>query len=118
MAGPRPVQTHTPPQEVLARAATEYAATRGYACLALKRNEDGLPKVPIANSYARRVPAENLGQPWATADGLGIVLGKPSGNLAVIDVDDAGLSDFLLRNLRTVSTPPLMARTARSRLHI
>jgi hypothetical protein len=55
---------------------------------------------------------------WDAADGLGIVLGRRSGNLAVIDVDDQGLADYLRRNLSVQDHPPLMADTARGRLHI
>ncbi len=91
---------------------------RRIAVCALRRDEDGIAKVPVSDFYPRFRPGDNFGQDWSRADGLGIVLGKPSGNLAVIDVDDIGLSEYLLQCFRSESTPPLMVATARGRLHI
>jgi hypothetical protein len=81
-------------------------------------DEDGFAKVPLDAGYSRFEPQDNVSHHWSRAAGLGIVLGKPSGNLGVIDVDDTGLAEFLLRHLSQVAAPPLMVETARGRLHI
>jgi hypothetical protein len=81
-------------------------------------DDHNIAKRPLSENYPRFHAADNTRHDWSAAKGLGIVLGKPSGNLAVIDVDDVGLSEHLLRNLQAETAPPLMVRTARGRLHI
>ena len=90
---------------------------RGIAVCPLRLDKDGIAKVPMSDFYPRFHPDGNSTHDWSQADGLGIVLGRPSG-LAVIDVDDLGLSEFLLNHLKQRSSPPLMVTTARGRLHI
>ena len=85
---------------------------------ALALDDDGLAKRPVSQDYFRLTPADNASQDWSSARGIGIVLGRPSGCLAVIDVDDAGLADFLLRMLSGEVRPPRMVKTARGRLHV
>jgi hypothetical protein len=55
--------------------------------------------------------------PWEQAKGLGLVLGAASGNLAVLDVDDVGLADLLIKAFSHGNAPRLI-RTARNRCHI
>jgi hypothetical protein len=93
-------------------------ASRHLTVCPLGPDDDGIAKVPLRDEYPRFRPEDNATQDWSQAEGLGIVLGRPSGNLAVIDVDDLGLSDHLLRHLQTRADPPLMVQTARGRLHI
>lgn len=105
------------------RAAEFLAYAAGYAnrritVCPLGQDDDGIAKVPLSDFYPRFHPEDNTLHDWSRADGLGIVLGKPSGNLAVIDVDDVGLSENLLRLFRDEPNAPLMVRTARDRLHI
>ena len=102
---------------VLARAAVLYGH-RGIAVLPTIFNDDHLPKRPISDSYPRFTPEDNAGHDWSRADGLAIALGKPSGGLALIDVDDLGLSEYLKQRVGSDPAPPLMATTARSRLHL
>lgn len=106
-----------PLERQLRAASAEYSADN-ICCAPLRRDADGIAKVPIDDRYPRFRPAENADRDWQSAEGLGIVLGKASGNLAVVDVDDAGLSDYLLRHLRGRADAPLMTITARQRLHI
>jgi hypothetical protein len=110
MAPPRP----TPAFESFA---LSYGRRRIAAC-PLILDEDGIAKRPAKETYPSFKPEDNLEHDWSCASGLGIVLGRPSGNLAVVDADDQGLSDFLLRLLGDWPNPPLMVRTARGRLHI
>jgi hypothetical protein len=91
---------------------------RGLTCIPLRLDEDGLPKQPAVAHYTALRPEDNVRHDWGAAAGIGIVLGRPSGNLAVIDVDDVGLSEFLERRLSAWQRPPLMVRTAREQLHI
>ena len=93
-------------------------ATRQITACPTRVDDAGIAKVPVSDLYPGFRPEDNARQDWEHADGLGIVLGRPSGNLAVIDVDDNGLSEFLLKHLQTESAPPLMASTARGRVHI
>src|SRR6266545_1390562 len=101
----------------LRSAATVYAS-RSITVCPLCLDSDGIAKVPVSDLYPRFHTADNLAHDWSEADGLGIVLGRPSGNMAVIDVDDAGLSEYLIRHLQTRDAPPLMVETAHRRLHI
>jgi hypothetical protein len=101
----------------LAKAAQVYGQ-RGITIVPLVPDEDGRPKVPQNKYYTQLQPADNLDHDWAHASGLGIVLGRPSGHLALIDVDDAGLAGFLKRRLSDREAPPLMSETPRPGLHI
>jgi len=91
---------------------------REIAVCPLALDDDGIAKVPLSDLYPRFRPEENTTHDWSAAAGLGVVLGKPSDNLAALDVDDLGLSDYLLRHLQAQPSPPLMVRTAHGRLHI
>ena len=102
--------------EALRSAAATYGA-RSITVCPLGLDDNGIAKVPLSDVYPRFRPDDNPSQDWSRADGLGIVLGSPSGNLAVIDVDDLGLSEYLLRHLQAEPAPPLMVTTARGRLH-
>ena len=104
-------------QTVLARAAAAYDE-RGITVVPLGLDEDGLPKRPLDETYPRFRPADNSRHDWSEAKGLGLVLGKPSGGLAVIDVDDLGLAEYLQRQLLKEPKPPLMSTTARGKLHV
>jgi len=72
----------------------------------------------LSNFYPRFRPNDNLAHDWSRAAGLGIVLGRASCNLTVTDVDDLGLSEWLMRQLTARPRPPLMVRTAHGRLQI
>lgn len=100
------------------RAAALTYGKRGLAVVATTEDEDGIAKVPMSDFYPRFKPEENGSHDWNEAEGLGIVLGRPSGNLAVIDVDDTGLAEFLQSRLSAWERPPLMTMTPRPGLHI
>jgi hypothetical protein len=110
------VMTTTPSPAFASTAAK--LASRGITVVPLKLDADGFAKVPIFEMYPMLTPADNISHDWTTAAGLGLVLGRPSGNLAVLDVDDIGLAEHLLRHLGKWPRPPLMVRTARHRLHV
>jgi len=93
-------------------------AARSIAVCPLRLDDEGIAKVPLVKDYPRLTPEDNSSHDWRTAAGLGIVLGSTSGNLAVVDVDDAGLSEYLARRLLDSPTPPLMVSTKRRRLHV
>jgi len=101
----------------LASAAAVYGS-RGLTVLPLIPDEDGKPKKPAIDHYTHLTAADNSAHYWPAATGLGIVLGRASGNLAVIDVDDSGLAEWLEWQLRARPEPPLMVRTPRPGLHI
>jgi hypothetical protein len=99
------------------KAAAVYAS-RGIAVVPLVDDEEGKPKAPASDDYPDFKPEDNAAHYWPAAKGLGIVLGRASGNLAVIDVDDSGLGEYLQRHLAGRERPPLMATTPRPGLHV
>jgi hypothetical protein len=102
---------------VMASAASTLESRSIVVC-PLGLDSDGRAKVPLRDDYPSLRTDDNETHAWTQAAGLGIVLGEPSGNLAVIDVDDLGLSEFISRHLVAESASPLMVKTARGRLHI
>lgn len=98
-------------------AADYYAGAFGWATHPLRLDDNGFPKVAIAPGWQNLTPADRDSLPWDRAKGIGIIGGSNSGNLAFIDVDDnelaADIAAFLIRHHR-----PLMAWTARRRIHI
>src|SRR6266540_4245315 len=100
------------------RASAQLYTEQGFAVLPLVPDQDGFPKKPAFVPYSLLRPEANSSHDWTKASGLGIVLGRASGNLANIDVDDLGLSDYLRGKLSAETRPPLMVRTARGRLHV
>ncbi len=100
------------------QAAAKAYADRGITVVRLVLDDDGQPKRPANDFYPNFRIGDNLEQDWKTAEGIGIVLGRPSGGWACIDVDDTGLGEYLERNLAAEPNPPLMARTPRPGHHI
>jgi hypothetical protein len=87
---------------------------RGLAAMPLVLDPDGNPKRPMfedGGAWLRFRVEDNLSHPWDQADGLGIILGAPSGNLGVVDVDDERLTDAILRHYAGRADAPLMCRT-------
>ena len=104
----------TPRQELAAR----YEA-KGIAVCPLGLDGYGQPKQRLDRYASRFRPKDNTSHDWDRPEvkGIAIVLGPPSGNLAVIDIDDRGLADYLLTWLSSLEEPPLMCRTPHG-LHI
>jgi hypothetical protein len=109
------------PHELAARIrdAAERFADRGIAVCPLGLDDDDKPKRPLDDSYPRFSTTQNATHDWQHEDvlGIGIVLGRPSGLLAVLDVDDEGLAGYIERWLMKTEKPPLMCRTPKG-LHI
>ena len=82
--------------------AYEYYNQYGWVCIPLRVDpSSGIAKIPITPEW-QRTPAdwsviESL--EWEKAEGIGIVLGPVSDNLAVIDVDSEALTDAMLSAL-------------------
>ena len=105
----------------LRQAATIMFTERSWLCIPLRKDGNGLAKVPIPRGWTSLEPTleavESL--PWEQAEGLGIVLGEKSNNLAVLDIDDEHLAQVIMVHCwdsRDVS--PRLVKTARNRLHI
>jgi hypothetical protein len=97
------------------------SARPGWACFPVVRNARGEPKRPRLeplSAFMRLTPADNEKHDWKGAAGIGVALGKPSGLLNAIDVDDAGLACYLAGRLLATPAPPLMSRTPRDGLHV
>lgn len=99
-------------------AALKYRDSYGWTCHPLRRNEDGFPKIPITQAWEKLTTADVDSLDWQRADGLGIVLGAASGNLAAIDIDDSGLAHASSQWLLAENLSPLFAWTARHRGHV
>lgn len=102
----------------LAVAAREYAEGRGWVPIALGLDSSGFPKRPLMKGWTSFGPEDWNRQPWERAQGVGLLLGAPSGNLAAIDVDDIALSDAVWALIIRQHLGCRMVRTARGRLHV
>ena len=105
----------------LRQAATIMFTERSWLCIPLRKDANGLAKVPVTQGWTNLDPSletvESL--PWEQAEGLGIVLGEKSNALAVLDVDDEALAQaIMLYCWDRLDTSPRLVRSARNRLHI
>ena len=92
----------------------------GYTPIPLGLDANGFAKRPIVNGWPM-LPhdwAIIKGLPWKDAKGLGIVLGKASGNLAVIDVDDEELAAAMFAYCMRRHALPRFVWTVRKHCHI
>jgi hypothetical protein len=71
----------------------------------------------VTDNFGGFCPEDNTAWDWGRAVGIALVLGRQSRNLGVIDVDDAGLGEWLGRQLSPWANPPLMS-TSPNGLHI
>jgi hypothetical protein len=94
-------------------------AERGITVCPLGLDQQGKPKQRLDRHATRFRPSDNTSHSWDhnLVKGIAIVLGPPSGNLAVIDIDARGLADYVWHWLSAWETPPLMCRTPRG-VHI
>ena len=93
-------------------------AREGWAVHPLRNNADGFAKVAIVDSWQTLMPDDAPSLGWDRAQGMGIIGGANSGNLGFIDIDDAGLAADAAAWLISRHANPLMAWTARSRIHV
>jgi len=80
------------------KAAAREMYMRGWLTIPLVFDPNGFPKKPFTYGWTSlENDWETIGAlPWEQAKGLGIVLGKKSHGLAVLDVDDEGLAKAML----------------------
>ena len=92
---------------------------QGYMTHPLIRDAAGFPKRPIVSGWSDLERDEDVlrSLPWHNAAGIGIVLGRASGNLAAIDIDSVPLTETLLAMLKGARQPRII-RTARNRSHL
>lgn len=103
----------------LVQAAIAYRRDRGWTAHPLVANAAGLAKVPITPEWEQLTAETDVTElAWTRAGGLGLVLGRASNNLAVIDVDDEELAAAIIAWLVKQPNRYLYERTARRRLHI
>lgn len=100
-------------------AAGNYFNQFGWVSTPLRKDQRGYPKIPMEKGW-QQTPADwkvISQQAWGRAEGIGIVLGPVSGNLACVDLDDAeaAASCHLYAPLRGSTR---MVKTARNRAHI
>ncbi len=91
---------------------------RGWLCIPLRPDSNGIPKIPITVGWTSLERSEDVvkGLPWSEAKGLGIVLGEKSSYLGVLDIDCEPLFDVVISALG-FSDAPRLVRTARNRGH-
>lgn len=100
-------------------AARSYFA-RGWTTTPLTFDDNRKPKRPFVDGWQHtQLDWENIeAQPWERADGIGIVLGPASGNLAVIDLDDVELANTVLELLRGGKREHYWVETGRKHGHL
>jgi hypothetical protein len=98
--------------------AAETMFGRGWTTHPLRKDANGLPKVPITMEWSSLPHDWSViqGLAWDRAEGIGIVLGEPSGNLACLDIDDDELFSVVVA-MQGFSAAPRLVRTARQRGH-
>jgi hypothetical protein len=102
------------------RAAVNALYRQGWVPIPLGLDDAGRPKRPLDAAWqelshdARRLRALR----WGDARGVGLVLGPASGNLAVIDVDDADLAADVFALLVRGHVETRLVWTIRRRLHV
>ena len=95
------------------RQASEILVGRGWCPIPLSLDAQGLPKKPIPTGWTKLTPASAPALAWESAIGIGVVLGRPSGNLAVIDLDDPDYAQMLFDAPHFTR----LVRTVRGRAH-
>lgn len=104
------------------RAASIKLLERGWVSIPLGLDAAGKPKRPLPREWptVRREIVPHL--MWGRAQGLGIVLGPASDNLAVIDIDHQGLAravfSLLAMEWTLTKLMPRMVFTGRNNLHV
>ena len=97
------------------RAAAERFPEREWLGRPLVHDSSGYPKRPIITGWPTLARSEEtIGtMPWSQAEGIGIVLGLPSGGLCVMDIDGETLFNDILTALG--EDCPRAVRTVRRR---
>lgn len=93
---------------------------RGWVTIPLGLDSEGRPKKPLDNGWPE-TPLEweaIESHAWGNAHGLGVVLGRQSGNLGVIDIDDVGLAERCWSALSATPVPHWFVSTIRKRGHL
>jgi Bifunctional DNA primase/polymerase, N-terminal/Primase C terminal 1 (PriCT-1) len=99
------------------RAVAACYAERGWTTHPLRLNSDGFAKVAMTEAWQELTLADVQALPWGRAAGLGVVLGRASGNAGIIDIDDAPLAADVAAYLIRQHICPLLAWTPRRRVH-
>ena len=111
-----------PDQTALHKAAEDYYNSHGWVCIPLKFDNDGLPKRPIPTDWTNIRPfmPDIDALPWNSplCVGIGILLGPPSNNLAVLDIDSRSLARAVHKIIRDVGQEVYAVRTARGNMHL
>jgi hypothetical protein len=93
---------------------------RGWTPIPLGLDGKGDPKLPLGPEWQKtqHTVKSVMARPWASAVGVGNVLGPASGNLAVIDVDDEQLAREVFAAVLCLREETFMVWTCHSRLHV
>ena len=102
------------------RASARQYFERGWVPIPLIHDAEGKPKRPFSNGWQETpndwTAIESL--PWDRAQGIGIVLGPVSDNLAVIDIDDVELAAAVFQTLSRADGKFYYVRTGSNRAHL
>lgn len=93
---------------------------RGWTAIPLGLDAKGKPKRPLPKAWQSTPHRLNhiLALPWAASQGLGIVLGPVSDNLAVIDIDDQEMARAIFALMIRGKVYTRMVWTGRNNLHV
>jgi hypothetical protein len=100
------------------REAAEQFVERGWVPIALALDLHGKPKRPIVGEWTSLTTETALAQPWGQAKGIGVLLGAPSGNLAVIDIDDNELARRVVDELLKYDVQTRIVWTISHNVHV
>lgn len=100
--------------------AKRYFDDHSWVTIPLILDPDGKPKRPFSNGWQQTPSDWSVIEalPWERADGIGIVLGPVSDNLAVIDVDDTELAAAIYEVLSQGGGKFYYVRTGSNRCHL
>lgn len=101
-------------------AAQHYFDEYGWVTIPLVLDDNGKPKRPFSNAWQKTANDWDViaGLPWERAQGIGIVLGEVSDNLAVIDLDSVELAAEVHRVLSEAGGSFYYVRTGSNRGHL
>ena len=102
-------------------AAHRYLDEHQWATIPLIPDASGLPKRPFSNDWQHTTADWDTVRalPWHHAQGIGIVLGAASDNLAAIDIDQVELAAALLAQLQSAPAAKFYyVKTGRDRCHV
>lgn len=100
------------------RAAAESYREIGWTTIPLMLDSQGFPKRPFTEHWQETTLADIEDLPWERARGIGVVLGRASGGLEVLDLDSPSFALMVRQELERTPPLPYWVETVRQRGHL